>query len=310
MTLIWLCVVLVIVGVVLLRYSKRVPADKTQHMQVGGVVLIIAAVIAFIASCVRIVPPGSVGVQVLFGSVRPEALPEGIHLINPFVELELMSIRTEAYTMSAKRWEGAVRGDDALVALSSDGLSIRLDVTILYRLDPQKAPEVYRTLGPEYVTKIVRPAARTAIRDETALYAATKIYSEERQKLADTIEAKLKPALKERGIICEEVLLRNVELPRRMQDAINEKLAAEQEAQKMQFLIQKEELEAKRKKVEADGIASANHIIGESLTSEYLQWYYIKTLEQLVDAPNNTVIVLPFDQKLTPLLNIPSPRGK
>lgn len=308
MTLVWLCVVFMIIGVILLRYSKKMPSDKRQQAQIGGVVLIVAAVVAFAVSCVRVVPPGNVGVQVLFGKVRPEALSEGIHLINPFIDLELMSIRTEAYTMSAKKWEGAVRGDDALVALSSDGLAMKLDVTILYRLDPQKASEVYRTLGLDYVSKIVRPAARTAIRDETALYAATRIYSEERQKLANAIEAKLKPILKKRGIICEEVLLRNVELPHRMQEAINEKLAAEQEAQKMQFLIQKEELEAKRRKVEADGIASANHIIGKSLTTEYLQWYYIKTLEQLINAPNNTVIVLPFDQKLTPLLNIPSPK--
>jgi len=99
--------------------------------------------------------------------------------------------------------------------------------------------------------------------------------------------------------------LRYVNLQERVKNAINEKIAAEQEAQKMKFILQKEEQEAKRKKIEAEGIAEAQRIIAHSLSPQYLQWYYIQTLKELVNSPNNTVIIAPFDQKLTPLLQIP-----
>jgi len=159
------------------------------------------------------------------------------------------------------------------------------------------------------VEKIVRPAVRSAIRNQAANYLAADIYSQKREELRRAIENEVKGELKNRGVVLERVLLRNVELPTKLQQAINEKLAAEQEAQRMKFVLQRERQEAERRQIEANGIAKSNQIIGKSLSKEYLQWYYITALERLINSPNNTVIILPFDQKLTPLLQV-SPKHR
>jgi len=304
-----LAIVAAIAGVALLLHAKKEDPDKAGKLRYGAAGAFCIAVVALLAGAVRVVPPGSVGVQILFGKVRQEPLPSGLHLVNPFIDLKLMSVRTEVYTMSSRRYEGIHRNvDDAIVCLTRDGLSIKLDVSVWFRLDGQQAPRVFREIGEDYVEKIVRPAVRSAIRNQAANHLAADIYSEKREELQHGIESELRGELKERGIILERVLLRNVELPTKLQQAINEKLAAEQEAQRMKFILQREEQEAERRKIEAEGIAKSNQIIGKSLSIEYLQWYYITVLEKLVNSPNNTVIVLPYDQKLTPLLQIPSHR--
>ncbi|MBA7648437.1 hypothetical protein ES703_56223 [subsurface metagenome] len=137
-------------------------------------------------------------------------------------------------------------------------------------------------------------------------YEVAYIYSENRESIGISIEQGLKKALAGRNIEVEKVLMRDVQLPEMVQGKIDEKMASKQEAERMVFVLQKESREVERKKLEAEGISEANRIISRSLTSSYLQWYYIKTLQQLVNSPNNTVIIAPFDQKLTPLLNIPT----
>jgi regulator of protease activity HflC (stomatin/prohibitin superfamily) len=259
-----------------------------------------------VASMVRLVPPGNVGVVIVFGKVQETTLKNGLHLVNPFASVEKMSIRTESYTMSGVSREGQVRGDDAIQALTSEGLMVRLDVTVWYKLMPEGAADVYSTLGLRYVDKIVRPAARTSIRNIIANYKVEDIYTKNRADVAIQIGENLRGAVKERNVEIERVLLRDVKLPTKVQNEIDAKMAAKQEAEKMEFVLDKEKREAERKAVEAQGISDANKIIARSLSGSYLQWYYIKTLQQLVNSPNNTVIVTPFDQKLTPLLNIPS----
>ncbi len=299
--LFFLFIAALIVGIILISSS----GVKAQSRLIPIGVLIISFIF-LVASMVRIVGPGKVGVVVLFGKVEDRSLKSGVHLVNPFASIEKMSVRTESYSMSSKAMEGEVRGDDAIEALTSEGLMVRLDVTVWYHLNPEGAAEVYRELGPDYVRKIVRPAIRTSIRNIIADYKVSDIYTKNRQKIALAIEENLEKDLKERNVGVERVLLRDVKLPAKVEDKIEEKMAAKQEAERMEFVLQKEEKEATRKAVEAKGIAEANRIISISLSSSYLQWYYIKTLQQLVNSPNNTVIVAPFDQKLTPLLNIPS----
>lgn len=270
-----------------------------------SMLLFLLSFIFLILSMVRLIGPGEVGIVVLFGKVKERVLHSGLHLVSPFASIVKMSVRTQEYTMSKRRGEGIVKGDDAITALTSEGLTVELDVTVWFRLDPKEAWKVYRDIGPDYVRKIVRPAIRTAIRNAAALYSVNDIYSANREKVVEDIRKELEEDLKPRGIILENVLLRNVNLPQRVRNAINEKIAAEQEAQKMKYILQKEEQEAKRKKIEAEGIAEAQRIIANSLSPQYLQWYYIQTLKELVNSPNNTVIIAPFDQKLTPLLQIP-----
>jgi len=299
--LIFLFIVTLIIGIMmwLTPEIKR----RTRLAPVG---ILFLSFIFLIASMVRLVGPGQVGVVVLFGRVKEKTLMSGIHLINPFASIEKMSVRTESYTMSGKAREGIIRGDDAISALTSEGLTVKLDVTVWYRLKSEGAALVYRDIGPNYVEKIVRPAIKTVIRNMIAGYEVADIYSENRESIGISIEQGLKDALAGRNIEVEKVLMRDVQLPEMVQGKIDEKMASKQEAERIVFILQKESREVERKKLEAEGISAANRIISKSLSSSYLQWYYIKTLQQLVNSPNNTVIITPFDQKLTPLLNIPT----
>jgi len=301
--LVFLFVVCLVVGIVMLG-SPEIKRNPQGKLIPFGVMFL--SFIFLVASMVRLIPPGNVGVVIVFGKVQETTLKNGLHLVNPFASIEKMSIRTEDYTMSGISREGQLRGDDAIQALTSEGLMVRLDVTVWYKLMPEGAAEVYSTLGTQYVDKIVRPAARTSIRNVISNYKVEDIYTQNRESVSIEISENLRSAVKDRKVEIERVLLRDVKLPDKVQNEINAKMAAKQEAEKMEFVLDKARREAERKAVEAQGISDANKIIAKSLSGSYLQWYYIQTLQSLVNSPNNTVIVTPFDQKLTPLLNIPA----
>ena len=267
------------------------------------------AAIMIIGSLLRIVPPGSVGVQVLFGRVLTNAtLAEGLNIVNPFVDLEIMTIRTQAYTMSIAAEEGQRYGDDAITSLTKDGLEVAMDLTVWYHLDGAHAATVFQKIGKDYIEKIVRPAARTAIRNTTVKYNAVEIYSEKREEVQNDISTTLDKDYQDRGIILEKVLLRNIKLPAKVKNAIEAKLEAEQDAQKMEFVLLKETKEAERKKIEAAGIAEAQRIIAQSLIGErgraYLSWKYLENLQNLYTSPNNTIVISPYDKNFIPLLQI------
>jgi len=301
--LVFLFVLCLVVGIVMLG-SPEIKRNPQGKLIPFGVMFL--SFVFLVASMVRLIPPGNVGVVIVFGKVQETTLKNGLHLVNPFASIEKMSIRTEDYTMSGISREGKLRGDDAIQALTSEGLMVRLDVTVWYKLMPEGAAEVYSTLGTQYVDKIVRPAARTSIRNVISNYKVEDIYTQNRESVSIEISENLREAVKKRKVEIERVLLRDVKLPDQVQNEINAKMAAKQEAEKMEFVLDKSRREAERKAVEAQGISDANKIIAKSLSGSYLQWYYIQTLQSLVNSPNNTVIVTPFDQKLTPLLNIPA----
>ncbi len=273
-----------------------------------GIVFFVILFIAFVilVKSIIVVQPGTVGVRVLFGKVNPKTLKSGLHLINPLVNVVKMSVRTEEYTMSIASAEGYKSGDDAIDALTSEGMKIRLDLTAWYRLDEAKAAQVYETIGINYESKIVRPVLRTAIRDAVVKYTAASIYTEKRAQLVSDIERIMSELLKDRGIISEKILLRNLILPKRLMEAIDIKLSAEQAAQQMEFVVMKERKEKERKIVEAEGIKRANEIISSGLTDRYIKWYRIDMMKQLVDSPNNTIIFIPEDMRSTPIINIPA----
>jgi len=265
--------------------------------------------IMILASLLRIVPAGSVGVQVLFGKVLVKStLSEGLNIVNPFINLEIMTVRTQAYTMSIAAEEGQRYGDDAILSLTKDGLEIAMDLTVWFHLDAPEAAIVFQKIGKDYVAKILRPAARTAIRNTTVKYNAVEIYSEKRQEVQTEINKQLEKDLEERGIVLEKVLLRNIKLPAKVKNAIEAKLEAEQDAQKMEFILLKEIKEADRKKIEAGGIASAQRIIAQSLVGErgraYLSWKYLENLKNLYQSPNNTIVIAPYDKTFIPLLQM------
>ena len=258
------------------------------------------------ASIVQI-GPGEVGVPILFGQVQGNILKSGLNLINPLMEVEKLDVKTQAYTMSGTNDQDVneIRSSksDPIQTLSSDGLTLLLDVTVWYRLSAEDAPNIIRTIGTGYESKIVLPAIRTAIRDVAVNFVATDIYSSKRDDYVNDVAKKLEKSFEGRGIILEKVLLRNVELPQKVREAIDEKISAEQRAQQMVYVLQKERQEAERKTVEAQGVAEAQRIINSTISNSYLSWKYIETLKELVNSPNNSFVITPYDQKLIPMLN-------
>lgn len=258
--------------------------------------------------------PGEVGVQILFGNVQNGILRSGLNFINPLMEVEELDIKTQAYTMSGSNdrdeSEAITKKSDPIQTLSSDGLTLLLDVTVWYRLGADDAPNLVRTIGSDYEAKIILPAIRTALRDIAVNFVATDIYSSKRDDYVNNVAKKLEQSFEGRGIILEKVLLRNVELPLKVREAIDEKIAAEQRAQQMVYVLQKEKQEAERKTVEAAGVAEAQKIINSTISNSYLQWKYIETLKELVNSPNNSFVIAPYDQKLTPMLNFNQSNSK
>ncbi|HUB62796.1 MAG TPA: prohibitin family protein [Puia sp.] len=263
------------------RFSKPV--------QILGVLMALAGFAS--ASLVQI-DAGEVGVQTLYGKVQQEVLGSGLHFINPLMEVHKMDIKTQNYTMSAVRDEGAKEGDDAIRVLTSDGLEVVIDLTVLYRVLPSEAPDILREIGLDYTDKIVRPIARTRIRDNAVYYDAVSLYSSKRDEFQRRIFESISAEFQKRGLVLEQLLIRNITLPQAVKTSIEQKMTAEQDAQKMQYVLQKEQQEAQRKRVEAQGIADYQRIISESLTDRQLQYEFIKAQLEIAKSPNAKVIIL------------------
>lgn len=300
-------IVFLILILITVTIIKRNNPENRQAVKIYNIIRVVSFVLIFIfliLSVIVQIGPGEVGVPILFGSVQDNILTSGLNFVNPLVTVETLDIKTQAYTMSGVRDEGSLTRDDAITTLSSDGLSLKLDLTVWFRVSSSDAPNLIRTIGTDYLDKIVRPAARTAIRDVSVKYVATDIYSSKRDDFVNDITKNLENSFQGRGIILEKVLLRNVELPEKVREAIDEKISAEQRAQQMVYVLQKEKQEAERKRVEAEGIAQAQKIISNTINSQYLQWKYIEALKEIITSKNNTIVVAPYDQKLLPLLNL------
>jgi regulator of protease activity HflC (stomatin/prohibitin superfamily) len=300
-----LIIFLAIIALIVTQLRKNVTNPATSKLfGIVRNVAFIGIVVALLFSCVVQVGPGEVGVQVLFGSVQDGSLKSGLNFVNPLVSVDNMDIKTQAYTMSSVHDEGTQSGDDAISTLSSDGLTLRLDLTVWYRLNETDAPQVYRTIGTDYVEKIVRPAVRTAIRDVSVGFSATDIYSIKREDFVRDVTKNLEGAFTGRGIILERVLLRNVELPEKVRAAIDEKIASEQRAQQMVYVLQKEKQEAERKRVEAQGIADYNRIVSQSISDQVLQLKGIEATLELAKSSNSKMVIM--NGKNMPLIFGPS----
>jgi len=255
----------------------------------GGVAFIVIGLV--MASFVQI-GAGEVGVQILYGSVQNNTLPSGLHIINPLVDVQRLDVKTQNYTMSAVHNEGAKEGDDAIRVLSADGLEVVIDLTVLYKVIPSNAPNILRETGIDYTDKVVRPLTRTKIRDNAVYYDAVSLYSTKRDEFQTRIFKSIEEQFQHRGLLLEQLLIRNITLPQAVKTSIEQKISAEQDAQKMQFVLQKERQEADRKRVEAQGIADYQRIVNESLTDRQLQYEFIKAQLEIAKSPNTKVIVM------------------
>lgn len=255
---------------------------------IGGILI----VIGILTSCIVQIEAGEVGVKKLFGKVQNDVLPSGLHFINPLLDVEEMDIKTQNYTMSGVHDEGSKSGDDAIRALTADGLEVVIDLTVLYRVLPANAPNIVRESGLNYTDKIVRPLTRTKIRDNAVYYEAVSLYSSKRDEFQARIFKSIEVDFQKRGLVLEQLLVRNITLPAMVKTAIEQKITAEQDAQKMQFVLQKEKQEAERKRVEAQGIADYQRIINESLTDRQLQYEQIKAMKDLAASANAKMVIM------------------
>jgi regulator of protease activity HflC (stomatin/prohibitin superfamily) len=248
--------------------------------------------IGVLTKCIVQINAGQIGVKSLFGKVQNDVLSSGLHFVNPFVEVQRLDIKTQNYTMSGVHDEGNQTGDDAIRVLTSDGLEVTIDLTVLYKLLPSEAPRLVRETGVDYTDKIVRPLTRTKIRDNSVYYEAVSLYSNKRDEFQQRIFKSIDEDFKKRGLILEQLLVRNITLPQSVKATIEQKINAEQDAQKMQFVLLKEKQEAERKRVEAQGIADYQRIINIGLTDQQLQYEQIKAYLELAKSPNSKVIIM------------------
>ena len=272
-------------------------AKFSNTLRIIGFVVIILGVFS---SIFKQIDAGKVGVQSLYGSVQSDVLESGLRVINPLMEVTIFDTQTQNYTMSAVHNEGAQEGDDAIRVLSNDGLEVVIDLTVLYRISPSDAPKIYKQIGVNYSDKIVRPVTRTRIRDNAVYYDAVALYSTKRNEFQQRIFKSIEEDFKKRGLVLEQLLIRNINLPASVKTTIESKINAEQDAQKMTFVLQKEKQEAERKRVEAQGIADYQRIISLGLTDKQLQYEQIKAQKEIATSQNAKIIFM--NGKNTPVI--------
>ena len=287
MGLIW-GIIFLIGGISLLRTRMKHP-DYNKTTNILGFIGIILALVIIAFSFIRIVPAGTVGVVDLFGKVADRERMAGLNIVNPLARLEIMNIKTEELK-------------ETMNVPSKEGLTISLEASMLYRISPDKASEIYKTVGWEYHEIVIVPQFRAVCRGVTANYEAKALYTCGREEIAEKIYDDLTNLLAERGVLLEKVLLRAITLPHTVSQAIETKLKAEQEAEQMKFVLQKERQEAERKVIEAEGIAKAQEIINRTLTASYLQHEAIQAQIKMADSPNHTTVYIPSGDNGIPLV--------
>ena len=285
LAIIVLGIIIIVVGVVAAKPNTPVSPYSSIIKIVGVAVLIVGAAVSAVVQ----VDPGEIGVQKLFGKVNNNTLESGLNIVNPLVEVVVFDIRTQNYTMTGVQDEGTKSGDDAIRVLSADGLEVIIDLTVLYRVIPSDAPRILQEIGTDYRNTIVRPICRTKIRDNAVYYDAVALYSTKRDEFQARIFNTIEKDFKARGLFLEQLLIRNITLPTSVKTAIESKINAEQEAQKMTFVLQKEKQEAERKRVEAQGIADYQKILSTGLSDKQLQYEMIKAI---ATSPNAKLIIM------------------
>jgi regulator of protease activity HflC (stomatin/prohibitin superfamily) len=289
-----------VIAMIVLNTMSRTAPNLKRLGSLSYLVGFVLIALGVVSACFVQISAGTVGVQTLFGKVQKRVLSEGLSMVNPIMAVTKFDVKTQNYTMSAVHDEGDQQGDDAIRVLSADGLEVIIDLTVLYRVMADKAPNILRTIGDDYVSKVVRPITRTKIRDLAANYDAVALYSSKREEFQQRLFTAIEKEFVKRGFVMEQVLIRNLNLPQSVKAAIESKINAEQESQKMRFILDKERQEADRKRVEAQGIADYQRILTSTLTDKLLQYEKIKAQKELANSPNAKIIIM--DGKNAPMI--------
>jgi len=270
---------------VYLNAKKKLNKSEAKFSLIG---LAVASLIA-ISQCWTIIPAGHTGVIDFLGTVSDVTLKPGVSLVNPMAKVEKLSIKTQELK-------------EVMSVPSKEGLSVDLEISLLFKLDSDMANEIYKTVGSNYADIILLPQFRSVVRGVTARYEAKALYTASRERLAGEILDELEKLVGPRGITVEQAPLRQIRLPARLTQSIEEKLQAEQDAQRMAFILQKEEQEADRKRIEAKGIADFQDIVSIGISDQLLKWKGIEATEKLAGSPNTKVIIIGSGKDGLPLI--------
>ena len=265
--------------------KKRFSRSESTFALAG---MALALVIA-LAQCFTVIPAGHTGVIDFLGYVSDNTLKPGVNIVNPMANVEKMSIKTQELK-------------ELMSVPSKEGLSVDLEISLLFKLDSEKANEIYKTVGPNYAEIILTPQFRSVVRGVTARYEAKALYTASREKLAGEILAELENLVGPRGIIVEQAPLRQIQLPERLTKSIEEKLQAEQESQRMEFILTREKQEADRKRIEAKGIADFQEIVSKGISEQLLKWKGIEATEKLAGSTNTKVVIIGSGKDGLPLI--------
>jgi len=253
-------------------------------MGLGGLALIL-----LVTSTITIVKAGHVGVVDLFGRVSTYTLKSGLQIVNPLARVIQMSVQT-------------LEIKERMEVPSKEGMTMTIEVSVLYHLDPEKAADVYRTVGEDFVGVILEPQFRSITRGVTASYEAKALYTSEREAVAKLILDDLKQLVGPRGIVVEATPMRQLTLPAKITAAIEDKLSADQESQRMTFVLTKEKQEAERKRIEAQGVADFQKIVTDGISDKLLQWKGIEATQDLAKSPNAKIVIIGNSKNGLPLV--------
>lgn len=284
-----------IIGIIIIFAGFAVSNQNNVISRYSSITKIIGVVLVIIGlsfSMFKVIDAGQVGVKTVFGKVDNNVLYSGLNIINPIAVITPFDVKTQNYTMSGVHDEGNKQTDDALRVLSADGLEVIIDLSVLFRVKGSAAPNILREIGTDYLEKIVRPVSRTAIRDNAVAYDAVALYSSKRDEFQSKIFNTIEKSFAKRGLELEQLLVRNITLPASVKASIESKINAEQDAQKMTFVLQKERQEAERKRVEAQGIADYQRILSTGLSDRQLQYESILAQKEIAKSANTKVIIM------------------
>ncbi len=250
----------------------------TMLMKTTAKLISILALGILFTSC-AIIRPGEVGMKQTTGKLKPKVYKSGAIGFNPLITTMIkVPIRTENIEVN-------------LALPSKDGLNVRSEISILYRINPESAPSIISDIGRNYEEVVILSVFRSAAADVCSRFMAKDMYTDNRAQIETEIREHMMRILGEKGFEVESVLLKSIKLPSGLTKAIEEKLEAEQLAQRMEFEIQRERMEAKRKEIEAEGIRNAQQIIEEGLSQRIIEWQSIEAFKELANSSNAKLII-------------------
>ncbi|MBM4172379.1 MAG: prohibitin family protein [Ignavibacteria bacterium] len=271
-------IALIVIAISFFAYRSTKKTGRYQEARLSMIGIAVGIIIA-VLQAFTVIPAGTVGVVDFLGMVSETTLKSGVNFVNPMARVVDFSIKTQELK-------------ETMNVPSQEGQNVQLEISLLFALDPDNASKIYKTVGENYGDIILIPQFRSVVRGITAKYEAKALYTSSREVLALEIKNELEKLVGPRGILIEAAPLRQIVLPPGLTAAIEEKLKAEQESQRMQFVLEREKQEADRKRIEAKGIADFQDIVARGISQQLLQWKGIEATEKLANSQNAKVVII------------------